>query len=786
MAVSTGAPDTEAPSTTLFRQTPEGKPAGVLPFGYAATIFLSAFLLFQVQLLIGKYLLPFFGGAPAVWNICLLYFQVLLLGGYAYAHFVAGQSRLRIQGRIHALILLVCLAVFIALWVRWGTPLTPGGNWLPAPGADPVGKILQLLGVTVALPFFVLSTTGPLLQHWFSSCHEGKTPYRFYALSNAGSLAGLLSYPFLVEWTLTTKQQARLWSAGFIFFAVFCGWIVGRLPDTLQSTRAEPSPTLQKTRWPAVALWLGLSACSSMMLLATTNLLGQDIAPIPLLWVLPLSLYLLSFILTFESDRWYRRDVFQPFYFLLLGLGLKTIFQLRDSGAARQIAVFSTALFAVCMICHGELARSKPIPQRLTSFYFALAGGGALGGLFAALVAPAVFRGFWEFPTALVGCGFLLFLAYVLEERNDQTNRAAWTASLAILSAFLIPQLSVLWPRAEASRFFSNEYYTGSIAAGALFVFWLIQRRRSGVIRTPDKDHFPWQPAATLAATGIIAVIVYAHTLFGKEYILLQERNFFGVKTVQEDMGSIDFLSGNILHGGELKDPANRHTPTFYYSRSTGIGLLLSNFPRGTSLASKHLRVGLIGLGVGTLAAYGQTGDQFRFYDIDPAVIQLSLGQHPYFHFLQDSPATIAVVPGDARLSLQSEAARGELQNFDVLVLDAFSSDAIPVHLLTREAMGVYLRHLRGPNSVIGFHVSNRYLDLRPVVQALCDSYGLRAVQVKNSTARWILASRNPDMVRLPNLAEAAKPVELIREPLLWTDDYSNLVLILRRPNSSW
>lgn len=755
--------------------------AAVLRLGYGATIFLSAFLLFQVQLLIGKYILPFFGGAPAVWNVCLLFFQVLLLMGYAYAHFLAGNPRLRVQGRVHASILLLTLAAFFVLWARWGTPLTPGAQWLPQPGENPVWKILQLLGVTVGFPFFVLSTTGPLLQSWFSRRHGGQMPYRLYALSNAGSLLGLLSYPFLLEWTLTTKQQARLWSAGFALFAALCGAIAWSLPTLPGSAPSAPRPTLEKTKWQTVLLWLALSACSSTMLLATTNLLCQDIASIPLLWVLPLSLYLISFILTFENVRFYPRAFFRPFYFLFLGLGLKFMFQLEEANIPRDIAVFSAALFAVCMICHGELARSKPAPGHLTSFYFAVAAGGALGGLFTALLAPAIFRGFWEFPIALVGCGFLLFLAFVLEHRRGEATIGAWAVSLAILAALLVPQLSDLLPKdVAASPFLSNEYYTGTIAAGVLLLCGWAYRRKKSPVPSPAKNDFPWQPASVLALIGVFLMVAYAHTLLAARFILLQERNFFGVKYILDDLSSIDFISGNTVHGAELKDPGLRNTPTYYFKRSSGIGLLLGNFPRGTPAAPSHLRVGVIGLGVGTLAAYGQPNDEFRFYEIDPAVMRLSLAPQPYFHFLQDARAAVTVVPGDARLSLEREAARGELQAFDVLVLDAFTGDAIPVHLLTREAMGVYLQHLRAPDSVLGFHISNRYVDLRPVVQAACDSYGLKTVQVEDSVARWVLASRNPEMLRLPNLAKASAPVALSRKPLLWTDDYSNLVLILR------
>jgi hypothetical protein len=535
-------------------------------------------------------------------------------------------------------------------------------------------------------------------------------------------------------------------------------------------------------------MWLALSTCSSMMLLATTNLLCQDIAAIPLLWVLPLGLYLLSFILTFDSDRWYQRWFFWPLYSLVLGLGLKTMFRLQYVTAAKEIAIFSLALFVVCMICHGELTRSKPSPDHLTSFYLLVATGGALGGIFVALVAPRIFRGFWEFQIALIGCGFLLFLAFLREGRNADMKLGVWAVCLAILAAFVVPHLSALLPNAGSSRFLNNEYYTGAMAASALVLIGLLRfafRRGPAPAAVPASGsaHFPWQPAATLALVGIFGVIAYAHTLLGAEYLLVQERNFFGVKYVMDGLDSIDLFSGNILHGGEMKDPGRRNIPTYYFARKTGIGLLLSNYPRGSGGVSNHLRVGIIGLGVGTLAAYGQPGDQFRFYEIDPGVIRLSQGPRPYFHFLQDSQANVTLVLGDARLSLESEAARGELQKFDVLVLDAFSSDAIPVHLLTRESAGIYMEHLRGSDSVLAFHVSNRYVDLGPVVMALCESYQLNAVQVQGPMARWILASRNPEMLRLPNLAGRATPVSMIRKPLLWTDDYSNLFLVLERSN---
>jgi hypothetical protein len=780
MVPDTQVLDREEPTVKEYRAE-ERSSIRIATQSYSLAVFLSAFLLFQVELTIGKYILPFFGGAPAVWDVCLLFFQVLLLLGYAYAYWLSRRPLLQAQGKTHVAFLAVTLVVVLALWVRWGTPLTPGAAWLPTGGASPIFSILKLLTVTVALPFFILSATGPLLQHWYSQMHSGKAPYRLYATSNLGSLLGLLSYPFFVEWAFTTRHAAQLWAAGFTIFTFVCVGIASGLRREVSEARqlGEAEPEARKAPGMAkILLWLGLSTCSSMMLLATTNLLCQDILPIPLLWVLPLGIYLLSFILTFQSDRWYRRELFWPLYALILGLDLQTFPHMQVGWPPREIAVLSTALLAVCVICHGEVARAKPSANHSTLFYLVVAFGGALGGILVAIAAPFIFRGFWEFEIALFGCGFLFFVAFVVEDRTGGTKQGMWAASLAVLAAFLVPQLAGLLPVSGVAKLLSNKYYVAGALATAFSAFTLFDRRKKFV--PTRKDSFPWQPAATLLLLGVFGVLAYVHSGAGQDYILLQTRNFFGVKYVTDDLNSIKLISGNIVHGAELKDPGYRNTPTTYYQRSTGIGLLLDNYPRAASGVGSNLKIGVVGLGVGTLAAYGRAGDRYRFYEIDPAVADLSKGARPYFHFLQDSPATVEVVLGDARIVLQQEASDGKLQQFDVLALDAFSSDAIPVHLLTKEAGALYLKHLRGPNSVLAFHVSNRYVDLGPVVKALCDTYHLHAAEVRSGTERWILASRNAEMLRLPKLSEKSK-IFAPDKTLLWTDDYTNLFLVLRR-----
>ena len=770
------------PTLPNLQTVPPNK-AVILRFG--CSIFLSAFLLFQVQMVLGKYLLPFFGGTPSVWNTCMLFFQMLLLLGYIYVHILSLQRNPVVQGRVHSFLLVVSAAVLLVHWTKWGSPITPGAEWKLQASDNPVWKILELLCITVGLPFFLLSTTSPLLQKWLSRISSGTTPYRFYALSNAGSLIGLLSYPFFFEWALTTKHQSTVWSAAYLIFivlTVLIAWELSRNSAAFRSVEAVPSPLPDESKRPKPSryfLWIALSTCSSTMLLATTNLFCQDIAVIPLLWVWPLSIYLLSFILVFDSTRWYKRKIFWPLYFIALGVGLKTSFEAFTPNVPMQIAVYSLALFAVCMVCHGELARSKPSTQHLTLFYCLVAAGGALGGIFVVLIAPQIFPGFWEFQIALLGCGLLLIAGFFLEDPTGRSEEYLWLSAVAILAAFLVPHLQSLFPKLASVRLISSEYYTGVLAVGLLLVCGRWRAQKSVSARLTEGPRTPWMPVAALGLVGLFAIISYTHTQFGSGYVLFQERDFFGVKYVMDGLSEIDLMSGSIHHGAELKDPLKRDIPTLYYRRTSGIGLLLQNYPRGSS-GEEPIRVGLIGLGAGTLAAYGKPGDYFRFYEIDPAVIRVASGTKPFFHFVQDSRANVQIVEGDARLSLEQEANRGEVQRFDVLAVDAFSGDAIPVHLLTREAVDVFLLHLRGPDSVLAFHISNRYLDLAPVVAGLAELRQLHYSVVSDGTSTWMLLARNPAMLQLPNLGEKSTSVHLARRPVVWTDDYSNLIQLFR------
>ena len=668
---------------------------------YAVTIFLSAFLLFQVQPLIAKVILPWFGGTAAVWTTCMLFFQLLLLAGYVYSH---AYVRLRVPARRHIHIALLVLAAATL-------PLAASTAWKPEGGEDPTWRILGLLATSVGLPYFVLSTTGPLVQAWYARSHEGAAPYRLFALSNLGSMLALVSYPLAVEPLLTLGHQAAVWSGGFVLFALACAMLAWR------SKAAEAQGLAgSDTGAPGLglkALWAALAACASLLLLAFTSHMTLNIAAIPFLWVLPLALYLLSFVLCFEASGWYRRWLFLPL--LAAGLAGVCVTLTRSNPSIwTLIPLYSATLFAACMVCHGELARSKPHPQHLTGFYLMLALGGAAGGVLVGLVAPKVFEDLYELPIGMVAL------------------------SLLVAAALLRDRASVLH-----GRF--------SIAARVVF----------------------------LALAVALAVALYKTYAENSADTRVTSRNFYGVLNVRDSGEGPDAMRalshGTIIHGKQFLEPDRRDWPTSYYGLRSGVGLALLD-ARGHG----PLRVGVVGLGAGTLAAYGRTGDVFRFYDINPEVVELARTE---FTFLKDSPAKVEVALGDARLSLEREPVR----NFDVLALDAFSSDAIPVHLLTVEAFKTYLRHLK-PGGVLAVHISNRYLDLVPVVQQAARHLSLELRQVENDDeddvgvyrSDWMLLSASPAAFEGQLLKEAGERIDAVPLVKLWTDDYSDLYRILK------
>jgi len=679
---------------------------------FALTVFLSAFLLFQVQPLIGKAILPWYGGGPAVWSITVLFFQAVLFAGYLYAFLVVRYLPPRALAIVHTLLLLAAAATL---------PINPPANWQPTSGDEPALHALQVLGLSVGLPYFLLASTAPLVQVWFSRTNAVGSPYRLYALSNAGSLLALLSYPFLVEPLFGLKSQGWGWSAGFVGFAACCGaggWWAARAGRET-SEGAESATTDDAVTWSQRLRWLLLPACASVLLLATTNYICQDVASLPLLWIAPLSLYLLTFILCFDSDRWYRRS----WWMSAMAVSFVGVYWIWDQGSTAflmtQVSVHLFLLFACGMVCHGELVRLRPAPARLTSFYLSISAGGALGGLFVGLAAPHLFSEFYELPLAILACG-----------------------GLALWSLYADP---------------ASPYYRGQ-------TFWA------------------WAAAMFLLVNLGIAFWAFAGKV--KAGTLYRARNFYGALAVVEKNASdpqqhlLMMRNGRINHGAQFQDPTRRQEPHHYHDPASGVGQLLRALP------GENRRIGVTGLGVGTLAAYGKPGDYYRFYEINPLA---TAAAYKYFGYLNESAAQCEVIDGDARLSLEQELAAGKPQNFDVLVLDAFSGDAVPMHLLTREACAAYLEHLK-PNGFLAINVTNLHLDLIPVTQALAKEFGMtmRVVVAGDNPAEgrmatcWVLLSRDRtffDRHRIASEYEFDDVPE--KPPILWTDDFSNIWQVL-------
>jgi hypothetical protein len=769
--MSSATASSTAVSPSADKKPPSGK------WLFAAGTFVGACLLFQVQLIIGKYILPWFGGTTGVWATCLLFFQAVLLAGYAYAHWLTGKAAPRVQARIHAAVLAGSLGVMALTATLWRTPITPGADWKPDDARFPLWLILRLLAVSVGLPTLLVATTGPLLQRWYSYANAGASPYRLYALSNLGSAIGLVSYPALLEPLLRIATQAWAWSAAYVGYAVMAA-LCGRRAAashaaTEAETSAEPSPGARRQ-----LLWVVLGALGSLMLLATTHMLTQDIAPIPLLWVLPLLVYLGSFIVCFEHPRWYKPEIFQPLLLAVVGMAI-VIYRGTWLGTWMHIALFLLVLFACCMFCHGEVYRRRPGNTHLTRFYLAVAAGGVLGSGFVNLVAPLIFKGYWELPVGLALCAVMMAL---LAARDPDS----WVKR----GEHLLPLALVLWAAWVANFVFNPQFrslavYVQDWPADGLAALATITTVVA-IVRSERGAEASRLNAAVLAGVVICAGagVVWEGSA---EYRAAEwaGRDFYGVlyvkreKTADPRFSFDKLVHGRTIHGLQLLAPDVRDYPTSYFAKNSGVGLLLQNIQRPAS----GLRVGDVGLGIGTIASYGRPGDLFRFYEIDPMDVRVAMGRYGFFSFIADSQAKIETVEGDARISLEREPS----QQFDVLIVDAFNSDSIPVHLLTREAFELYLRHLRGPESVIAVHVSNKALDLPPVVEATAKSIGLEVAHVKShglgdiiSESEWMLISRSPAELMQPAISQASTPVGSSRRVQAWTDDYSNLLQILR------
>ncbi len=695
-------------------------------FGFLSL--LSAFLLFQVQPLISKFILPWFGGSPGVWTTCMLFFQVVLFGGYAYAHFLTRLPH-RWQGIIHACLIVAALACL---------PITPNEAWKPMGDEDPAGRILALLLATVGLPYFVLSSTGPLVQVWFTRATNGGSPWRLYALSNAGSLAALLSYPFFFEVRWDVTGQTWLWSGAFLIFAALSAAIAWRdraLRVDHSLPHAASGPEVKPVTWSKRVLWVLLPALASVLLLATTNHVCQDVAVIPFLWVVPLSLYLVTFIICFEHERWYRPLLWATPAMLLVflaavyggldwtsggsipmpfGFDWKMPWSIEITYKMELFICFG-AMFLAVMVCHGELTRLKPDPKHLTEFYLMMSAGGALGGLLVSLVAPRVFDSYREWPWGLmVAFGVAAFVA----TREIRGLKVRWLRGILSIAGFAL------------------------------------------LIGGPSMMH-KWGPK--------------------DEERLERVRNFYGVVSVAEDydydydMAWRSLYHGGIMHGMQNMGDSLKEKPFSYYGEETGVGRALL-----VAQAKPDARVGVVGMGTGTALCYGSKGHVWRFYEINPVVERLAKTYFTYMEDFQKRGGVLEIVNGDGRLALEKE----ESQQFDILLLDAFSGDSVPMHLLTREAFQIYERHMK-PNGIIAVNCTNRYIALASVIYKIADDLGYGKTRIgtdldgDHEITDYVLLTRDEAFLKA-NPSESPFDEVLLDVPV-WTDRRHNLFEILEK-----
>ncbi len=673
-----------------------------------AAIGLGAFLMFLIQPLVGKIVTPQYGGVSQVWSVCLMFFQMVLLLGYAFTFWVSHLS-LKKQAIIYIGTLLMS-----ALLIQ--TQL--GSAWEPPSDGDPVFHLLKNLFLHVALPCAVLSTTSTMLQNWYGITRKS-SPYHMYSISNFGSMLALLSYPILIEPVMTVGHtiQGLIWGYWVLsVLIIFCSIRVFCSKQANEPYEQVPSPPPSKDMF----WWLSLSACGTILLISVTHHLSTDVAPVPMLWLPPLVVYLLTFILTFSHEKVYYRQFY--IYASQIAILLIPIITKLKLALPVVIGLQLLFLFFLCMVCHGEIYRRKPQTKYLPGFYLTIAAGGALGGVIVNLIAPQIFDSYTEFPLILLGIG-IVTLYFIVTDR---------------LLLFKIPII--------------NNSYLALISAAVLFIYYM----------------FFAVPKANM---------------------MLAERNFYGATAVEfiEDFNSLMLTHGQTYHGGMLRNKDTQEyqtTPTLYYAETSGVGIV-HGFMRERR-QEQPLKVGIIGLGVGTVATYGQPGDEITFFEIDPKIKDIA---YQHFYFLQKTSAKVEILLGDGRLSLAKLAP----QQYDILIIDAFNSDAVPVHLLTREAFGIYLSHLK-PDGVLMLHITNKYLKLHNVVSNLALDAGYQGVSISDKKPLphgapsvygvifkdpWLLSHLEQSGFKERYPGASVQPMTSHPNVGVWTDNYSNLFSIM-------
>lgn len=753
----------------------------MLPF--ALTSFLAAFLLFSVQPLMGRYLLPWFGGSSSVWSGCLVFFQTALLVGYTYAHWLSKVIAPQRQFIVHGALL---TAAFLFL------PPIPELSESSGASFSTPWQVLGLLTTTIGIPFALLSASGPLIQHWFSHTYPQRSPYRLFALSNAGSLFGLLSYPFLVELFFGRATQAQFWGVGFLIVTIALIWCAfssrNHTPVVAEATASVQRPV----RFQSFS-WLGWSALGSSLLVTTTAALTHDVAGFPLLWIAPLTVYLITFIIAFDHARWYHRPTFSVLLIIAAIVALDAAHSTGHASFWQLGAAYLFGLFVAGQICHGELHRERPAPDQLTSFYLHIAAGGAIGSMVVTLAAPLIFDSFFELPL-LWSIIVAAFCFRVWRERN--VRLMPWIGLGLLFSPFIVPLFrsadgfiigSSLWRDYTAALMptLSLTRLLSATATAVLVGFCLASFNR----RTPRQ----WNNRLTLLAMFVPCACATAWIKYGiirDPAAVHTSRNYHGRITVSdynrsEPRAYSRYLShGSTTHGIQLMHPDFQRWPTTYYGPASGVGLIFAEL----ETTRAPLRVGIVGLGVGTIAGYGQTGDLFRFYELDSAIARIAQSQ---FTALKHSLASTEIKLGDGRRLLANESHSGEEPRFDILIIDAFSSDSIPVHLLTSDAFEIYLRRLT-PDGILILNVSNRLVDVRGQVLAQSHRFKLTAATIYHQpppkdwwafASEWVLLSRDPNRLNTPAILAAANgPVGIPTDTYqtAWSDDFASLWSALR------
>lgn len=681
---------------------------------FLITIFISSYLLFAVQPMVAKIILPNFGGGSAVWTACMLFYQSFLLFGYLYSYGLSRLSSIRHQALIHGVVVVTGALLM---------PVTPDALITSTGTLGPFADIFILSMIGIGVPYFVLATTSPLIQYWMSHSAEKKSTYRLYSVSNIAALLALFSYPLVIEYSFSLQLQTFLWSMVYLVFSVgialcvygmFKGKGTSEVPATTYSNTSDANLGIGTK-----VAWFLLAATGVILLVSTTNNITVNIPPIPFLWILPLAIYLLTYIVVFFDERFYGQWYWKLLFSAVTLVAVFLFFIGTHFSVITQLILYLIVLLVGCMICHGELAKSKPDRQHLTLFYLILAAGGAAGSLFASVIATQFFTQYYEF---IVGIGLVYGLSLYMdfEKRRNRVVKAALVNRMILTSAF------------GAAVFFG------------LFFFLKAQFNQYNVAET---------------------------------------RNFYGtlqVKDIETSQGmERRLIDGYTSHGTQSLEFDGKPLPLSYYRKSTGIGKTLKALN-----AKPSKKIGVIGLGTGALAYYGQPDDDMVFYELNPSVEAFAKS---YFDFLPNAKANIGVKLGDARVTLEKEWQDSGSAEFDILVVDAFSSDAIPTHLITKEALRLYLQHLV-PDGVLAFHISNSYLDLKPVLKQHESELGLQALYfstlpkgAQEHGAEWVVLTNNEDYLRHSDIREFGQALgQVTPESVDWSDNYSSLLSVLK------